>query len=70
MEDKIKQQSIDRLDIKVDTINKLKKNKIEKIGQLTRKSKMNLKNLGLYSEEYNKIEIELELLGLCLKNSL
>lgn len=70
MEDKIKLQSIDRLDIKVDTINKLKKNKIEKIGQLTRKSKTNLKDLGLEAVEYNKIEVELELLGLCLKNSL
>lgn len=70
MVEKIKQQSIDRLDIKVDTINILKENKIEKIGQLTRKSKTDLKNIGLNSVEYNKIEVELELLGLCLKNSL
>ena len=70
MEDKIKQQSIERLDIKVDTINILKENKLEKIGQLTKKSKTDLKNLGLNAVEYNKIEVELELLGLCLKNSL
>lgn len=70
MEEKIKQQSVDRLDIRVTTINTLKENNIRKIYQLTKKSKADLKNLGLDSTEYNKIEVELQLLGLCLKNSL
>lgn len=70
MEDKIKDQSIDRLDINCKAIEKLKEHKITTIKQLTKKSKTDLKKLELVAEEYNKIEVELELLGLCLKNSL
>ncbi|MDO5556651.1 MAG: DNA-directed RNA polymerase subunit alpha C-terminal domain-containing protein [Clostridia bacterium] len=70
MEDKIKEQSIDRLDISCKTIEKLKENKITIIKQLARKSKTDLKNIGLTANEYNKVEVEMELLGLCLKNSL
>lgn len=70
MVDKIKEQSIERLDIKCKTIEKLKENKITVIKQLTIKSKTDLKKLGLVASEYNKIEVELELLGLCLRNSL
>lgn len=70
MVDKIKEQSIERLDISCKTIDKLKENKITIIKQLSRKSKTDLKNIGLTANEYNKIEVEMELLGLCLKNSL
>lgn len=48
----------------------LKSNDIETIGQLCKKSKTDLKKLNLVQEEVNKIDIELQLLGLNLRNSL
>lgn len=70
MENKIREQSIDRLDVSCKTIEILKKNKITLIKQLSRKLKTDLKNLGLTANECNKLEVEMELFGLCLKNSL
>lgn len=67
---KIKGQSIERLNIKIETINLLKYNNITEIWQLTRKTKTDLKNIGIVTNDANKIEVELELLGLCLRNSL
>lgn len=69
MEDKIKVQDIQRLDISDNAINILNENKINTIGKLCRKSKADLKNLGLLPNEANKVEVELELIGLNLKNS-
>lgn len=70
MEEKISKQSIDRLDIGNNAINKLKENNIKTIGQLCKKSKSDLKKLYIEQFEVNKIDIELQLLGLNLKNSL
>lgn len=70
MEEKIKNQSINRLDIKDSAIKVLNENKINTIGKLCNYSKNELRNIGLLPNETNKIEIELQLIGLNLKNSL
>lgn len=70
MENKYINQNIDRLDISCKTIDLLKENKIAKLSQLIKKSRSSLKELGLENFEINKIEIELQLLGLSLKGSL
>lgn len=69
MEDKIKQQNIQRLDISDNTINILNQNKISNIGQLCRRSEENLKSFAIESNEIEKIEMELQLLGLRIRNS-
>ncbi len=70
MDEKLNKQSIDRLDISDNCMELLKSNDIETIGQLCKKSKTDLKKLNLVQEEVNKIDIELQLLGLNLRNSL
>lgn len=70
MEDKIKQQNIQRLNISDNTINILNQNKIGSIGQLCRKSVEDLKSFEIESNEIKKIETELQLLGLRIRNSL
>lgn len=70
MEEKMSKQSIDRLDISDNALKVLKENNIKTIGQLCRKSKSDLRNFELVQFEINKIEIELQLLGLNLKNAL
>ena len=70
MEDKIKKQSIDRLNISVSIIERLKQSNIIKIEDLCKKSKKELKKLGFLQNEINEINIELQLLGLALKNTL
>lgn len=70
MEEKISNQSINRLDISEHIIEILINSNIDTIGKLCKKSKTDLKKIGLLQNEANKIEIELELLGLNLKNSL
>lgn len=69
MDHKIQNQSIERLDISLNTIETLKKHKITIIKQLCGKTKTYLKNLGLTSDDTNKVEIELQLLGLNLKTN-
>lgn len=65
MEEKYKKQSIDRfLFIKGDMLDKLKSENIKTLGQLSNKTRTDLKNFGF---EINKIDIELQLLGLGLK---
>ena len=51
-----------------DAINKLNENSITKIGELCTQGKTELKNMGISMNDANKIEIELELMGLKLKN--
>ena len=68
--EKLNKQSVDRLDISDNCMELLKSNDIETIGQLCKKSKTDLKKLNLVQEEVNKIDIELQLLGLNLRNSL
>lgn len=70
MEDKIKKQSIDRLNISVSILEGLKQNNIIKIEDLCKKSKKELKKLGFLQNEINERNIELQLLGLALKNTL
>ena len=70
MAEKLNKQSVDRLDISDNCMELLKSNDIETIGQLCKKSKTDLKKLNLVQEEVNKIDIELQLLGLNLRNSL
>ncbi len=70
MSEKYIEQNIDRLDISCKTIDMLKENNIKKISQLVKKSRTNLKELGLDNFEITKIDIELQLLGLGLKGSL
>ena len=70
MEDKIKKQSIDRLNISVSIIERLKQSNIIKIEDLCKKSKKELKKLSFLQNEINEINIELQLLGLALKNTL
>lgn len=68
MEEKYKKQSIDRfLFIKGDMLDKLKSENIKTLGQLSNKTRTDLKNLGFENFEINKIDIELQLLGLGLK---
>ena len=66
----LKAQNIKRLDIKDDIIQILEKNNINKLGELCGKSKSELKDLDLTTNQVNKIEVEMQLVGLCLKNSL
>lgn len=65
---KLSIQSIDRLDISDNTIEILKENNIDNIGLLCNKSKGDLRKIDLVQTEINKIDIELQLLGLSLKN--
>ena len=64
---KILKQSIDRIDINMNILNLLKENGIITISDLCNKSKTDLKNLTLSFEEINKIQVELQLMGLNLK---
>ena len=68
--EKILKQSIERIDIDVKIIEILKESGIITIKDLTSKSKTDLKNLTLSFQEINKIQIELQLLGLNLKGGL
>lgn len=70
MNDKILEQNIERLDISDNVIQVLKQNKVKIIKQLCKKTKTDLKNIQLSQTDINKIEIELQLLGLNLKNNL
>lgn len=63
-------QFVDRLDINQNAIEKLKENKIITLGKLSDYKKSQLKEMGLLQNDINKIEVELELLGLTLKGSL
>lgn len=67
---KILKQSIERIDIDVRIIELLKENGIIIIKDLCGKSKNDLKNLTLSFQEINKIQVELQLLGLNLKGGL
>jgi len=68
--EKILKQSIDRIDIDVRILNLLKENGINTIKDICRKSKTDLKELTLSFQEINKIQVELQLLGLNLKGGL
>lgn len=63
-------QFVDRLDVNQKAIDTLKENEINTLGTLSNYKKSQLKDMGLLQNEINKIEVELELLGLSLKGSL
>lgn len=68
MSDKYLTQSVDRFTfIKEDMLNVLKQDNVNTLGQLSDKTRTDLKNYGFLSNEINKIDIELQLLGLGLK---
>lgn len=68
MEEKYKKQSIERFNfISEDYLNKLKQDNVKTLGQLSNKSRKDLKDYGFENFEINKIEVELQLLGLGLK---
>lgn len=70
MEQKLRNQSINRLDVNDNILNVLKEKEIDTIEKLCSKSKTDLKNIGLLPNESNKVELELQLMGLNLRNSL
>ncbi len=68
-ESKYDKQSIDRfLFISEGNLTKMKNNNIRTLGELSKHSASNLKNLGLQDEDINMINKELGLLGMGLKN--
>ena len=68
-ESKYEKQSIDRfLFISEGNLTKMKNNNIRTLGELSKHSASNLKNLGLQDEDINMINKELGLLGMGLKN--
>lgn len=69
MKDKILNENVDRLNISCKLISLLKQNKITKLSQLCNKTKTNLRDIKLTNQEISQVEIELQLLGLDLKNS-
>ena len=70
METKYEKQSIDRFTfISEKMLNILKDNKVTTLGQLSQNTRTNLKDFGFEHYEINKIDIELQLLGLGLKNN-
>ncbi len=69
MKEKILNENVERLNISCKLIELLKQNKINKISQLCNKTKTNLRNINLTNTEISQIEIELQLLGLDLKNN-
>jgi len=69
MDEKVRKQSIHRLDISENLIEILEKNNIKNIGQLCRNTKTDLKRIEIGQNDIGKIEIELQLLGLDLRNN-
>ena len=68
-ESKYDKQSIDRfLFISEGNLTQMKNNNIRTLGELSKHSASNLKNLGLQDEDINMINKELGLLGMGLKN--
>lgn len=69
-ENKCFSQFVDRLDVNQKALDTLKENEITTLGKLSNYKKSQLKDMGILPNEINKIEVELELLGLTLKGSL
>lgn len=70
MKNKLINQRINRLNMDDYLVNIFEKEDIRTLGELSSKSKKEIKSYGITQETVNKLEIELELLGLCFKNSL
>jgi len=70
IDEKLLGQSISRIEISDKTTETLNRNKITTLEDLCNKTKTDLKKLEINQGEINKMDIELQLLGLKLKNSL
>lgn len=70
MDEEIMRQNINILNISSNIIHVLNIKNIKTIGQLCKKTKTDLKNLNIIQNDIKKIEVELQLLGLNLKNNL
>lgn len=70
IDEKILNQSINRIEISDNATEILNRNKITTLKDLCNKTKTDLKKLEINQGEINKMDIELQLLGLKLKNSL
>lgn len=70
IDEKLLGQSISRIEISDNTTEILNRNKITTLEDLCNKTKTDLKKLEINQGEINKMDIELQLLGLRLKNSL
>ena len=68
--DKLNQKLVSELDISETILNILNSNKIKNLGQLCKKSRTDLRNIGLENQQINKLDIELQLIGLSLKCSI
>lgn len=71
LEEKYKKQSIERFEfISEENLNKLIKDNVKTLGQLSNKTSTELKKYGFENFEIKEINRELQFLGLSLKNSL
>lgn len=70
IDEKLLNQSINRIEISDNATEILNRNKITTLEDLCNKTKTDLKKLEINQGEINKMDIELQLLGLKLKNSL
>lgn len=62
-------ENIDVLNLNIDIVKILRKNKVIKVKQLANKSKTKLKDIGLLGYQISEIEIKLQLEGLDLKGN-
>lgn len=68
-ESKYEKQSVDRfLFISEETLTQMKNNNISTLGELSKHSASDLRNLGLQDDDIKNLKSELGLLGLGLKN--
>lgn len=67
-DEKLLNENVIRLDISCNTVEKLKENKITNLKQLCRKDRDDLQTIGIPGEEISKIESELQLIGLNIRN--
>ena len=64
------EQYIERLDVNNETREVLKNNKIIKLGELCQKSRKELTEMGIDTNVAKDIELQVQFLGLNLKNCL
>ncbi len=63
------EKNIEKLKLNEELIKLLKKNKINKIKQLSNKTKAQLKEIGIQNYQISEIEIKLQLEGFDLKGN-
>lgn len=67
-ESKYEKKSVDRFTfISDENLSAMKNNNIKTIGELSKHTELELKNLGLNKDEITNMKIELNLLGMWLK---